>query len=148
MKTGKGTGYYDFPKYLRYMDQQSGTNPYYQRYLVEIQKGLGADTAVSATYLGGRGTKLPYYEDRNEPPYKTGWPSSAVFNAARPNNNGRFADVKVLRHGLNSFYNAATVKVERRFSRGWQLLAHYTFFQDRVRFQRDASQPGPGWQWH
>ena len=150
VSTGTGTGYYDFPKYFRYTDKQSGTTPYYQRYLFDIQKGLGSDTALSITYLGGRGTKLPYYEDRNAPPYKTGWPSTAAFNAARPNANGRFADVKVLRHGFNSFYNAATIKIERRLSHGWQLLAHYTFSKtvsDFSGMRTNPGQDGNGTEW-
>ena len=35
--------------------------------------------------------------NQNIPEYQTGWTSEDEFNDARPNNNGRFADVRVLR---------------------------------------------------
>jgi hypothetical protein len=108
------------------MDENSWRTPYYQRYLVELQKGFGS-TTVTASYLGGRGTRLPYWENINKPAYRTGWPDDVTFDAARPNNSGRFGDVYVLRKGNNSFYNAVTIKAERRLTSGLQFLAHYTF---------------------
>jgi hypothetical protein len=124
--TAPGTGYYNFVKSVNYMDEKSWRTPYYQRYLVELQKGFGS-TTVTASYLGGRGTRLPYWENINKPAYRTGWPDDVTFDAARPNNSGRFGDVYVLRKGNNSFYNAVTIKAERRLTSGLQFLAHYTF---------------------
>jgi hypothetical protein len=82
---------------------------------------------VSLSYNGGRGTRLLMWDNLNQAPYRVGWASTSVFNAARPNNNGRFGDVWVLRSGLDSFYNAATIKFERRLNRGLQFVSHYTF---------------------
>ncbi len=127
VSTGTGTGYFGYPASVNVNDRKSNVVPYYQRYLFELQKGLGANTVVSLTYLGGRGTKLPYYENVNLPPYRTGWESEDAFNEARPNNTGRFADVSILRHGHNSFYNGVTAKFQRNLSKGLQVLAHYTF---------------------
>jgi hypothetical protein len=95
---------------------------------------------LSLTYLGSRGTKLPYYENLNIPTYQLGWSSDDEFNGARPNNTGRWGDVNVLRHGLNSSYNGVTIKAERRFSNGLQFLAHYTF--SKTITERED------WQWH
>ncbi|HEU0139005.1 MAG TPA: TonB-dependent receptor, partial [Bryobacteraceae bacterium] len=127
VSTGTATGYFDYPADVRLSDKMSNTTPYYQRYLLEVQKGLGTNTALSFSYLGGRGTKLPYYEQVNKPEYRTGWTSQDEFNQARPNNSGRFGDVGLLRHGLNSFYNGFTVKVQQNFTRGLQFVSHYTF---------------------
>ena len=104
--TGKGRGYFDYPASVAISDRQSTTVPYFQRYTVEVQKGIGSSMVGSVSYLGGRGTKLSYYENVNLPSYSTGWTSEDEFKEARPSNNGRFADVQLLRHGLNSFITA------------------------------------------
>ncbi len=146
INTGNGTGYYDFLASINFTDRNSGTTPYYQRYLVEVQKKLFAKTVFSLSYIGSRGTKLPYYENINLPAYSLGWASEDEFNEARPNNSGRWGDVRVLRHGLNSSYNGITVKAERRFSDGLQLLAHYTFSKT-VTDLVDMGDRGR-WQWN
>jgi hypothetical protein len=102
-------------------------DPYFQRWTIDIQKSLTQSTALTLSYNGARGTKLPYRENLNAPPYQTGWASEDDFNEARPNNNGRWGNVRALRHGNNSFYNAATIKLERRFDRGLQFVTHYTW---------------------
>jgi hypothetical protein len=128
VSTGPGTGYFTGSfRNVTYRDRESEVLPYFQRYTFEVQKTFGASTVVSASYLGARGTKLPYRQNINLPPYRTGYTTPAA-NAARPNTVGnRWGNVYVFRNGLNSFYNAGTIRVERRLSRGLQLLAHYTF---------------------
>ena len=125
VSTGPGSGWFDAPRALVLMDKKAGRLPYYQRYTAEFQKGLGASTMLSLTYLGGRGTRLLFYENVNNPAYRTGWPSDNLFNAARP--SPRFGDVRLYRTGLNSFYNSMTAKLERRLSKGLQVTAHYSF---------------------
>jgi hypothetical protein len=125
ISTAKGAGYFAAPRSLVVYDEKSGKVPYYQRYMVQVQKGLGANTSVSASYVGGRGTNLINYENVNKPGYQTGWASASIFNAARP--SPRFGDVRLIRQGLNSFYNSGTAQVERRLSKGLQLTANFTF---------------------
>lgn len=158
VSTGAGSGRFEYARDALVFDQNSGGIPYYQRYLVELQKGLGPNTMVSASYLGGRGTKLRYYQNVNIPAYRTGWPSDAVYNAARP--SLLFGSVYLNRNGKNSFYNSGTVKVQRRLSKGMQLIAHYSFSKT----VQDYGVPGgfgvsftgvggftevpTGWDWH
>jgi hypothetical protein len=40
---------------------------------------------------------------------------------------GQFTDVSVVRHGLNSFYNSATIRFQRNLSGGLYIVSHYTF---------------------
>jgi hypothetical protein len=127
VSTGAGTGYLEGITGVTFFDKESAVDPYFQRWTVDLQKGLGQSTALTLSYNGARGTKLPYYENVNVPAYRTGWPSEDDFNAARPNNNGRFSDVRAVRHGNNSFYHAATIKLERRLDRGLQFVTHYTW---------------------
>lgn len=151
ISTGVGTGYFDYPANISTNDRYNVT-PYYQRYLFEVQKAVGASSVITATYMGGRGTKLPFYENVNRPAYATGWTSEDALNDARPNNSGRFADARLLRPGLNSFYNAATIKFNRRFSKGLQLVAHYTFSKtvaDTAMFKQIGTGDfTPSWQWN
>jgi hypothetical protein len=84
------------------------------------------------------------------PAYRTGWESEDVFNEARPNNNGRFADVSLLRHGHNSFYNGVTAKFQRNLSKGLQVLAHYTFSKTVADYNEIMPEAfNPDWSaWH
>lgn len=123
--TAKGAGYYLAPKAVVVNYQKSGEVPYYQRYMVQFEKGLGANTRVSVGYVGGRGTDLLYYQNANIPPYKAGWPSTDLYNAARP--SPRWSDVRLISEGMNSFYNSMTVQFQRRMSKGLQVQANYTF---------------------
>ena len=119
--------------------------------MVDIQKSIGQDLVVSLSYLGARGDKLPYREPANPPPYRTGWPADAEYvDQFRPHSNGRFRDVMVIRHGSNSFYNASTIKLERRLSRGLQSISHYIWskmvtdpVRSRVSRALDNARRGP-----
>jgi Carboxypeptidase regulatory-like domain/TonB dependent receptor-like, beta-barrel len=123
--TAKGAGYFISPRSVIVNDENSGKVPYYQRYMVELQKSFGPNTVLSVHYVGGRGTDLIYYENVNVPAYRTGWTSTDLYDAARP--SSRFGDVRLIRAGRNSFYNATTVQFDRRLSKGLQVTAHYTF---------------------
>ncbi|MGE5646046.1 MAG: carboxypeptidase regulatory-like domain-containing protein [Acidobacteriota bacterium] len=152
ISTGEATGYFDYPIDIRIQDKKSGVTPYYQRYMFDVQKGLGQNMSLTLTYLGGRGTKLPYYENVNMPAYQTGWTSSEAYNAARPNATGRWGDVRLLRHGLNSFYNGATVKLQGNLTRGLQFVTHYTYSKtvtDSQEFLPESlGMALPMWDWH
>lgn len=152
ISTGPGMGYFSSPTSVAVNDKQSGTTPYYQRYMVQLQRKIGSNSVLSVDYVGGRGTKLPYEENINEAPYQAGWLSTAQLNAARPNNVGYFTDVFVLRHGENSFYNSATAKFQQPLSHGLQVVAFYTFSKTVSDypwyFQRDITFNNAYWEYH
>jgi hypothetical protein len=151
ISTGPGTGYFDYQANIRYLDQDSRNTPYYHRFVAAMEKQLGSRTAVSAFYSGSRGRELPYYENQNIPEYRTGWSSEDAFNEARPNNNGRFGDVRVLRHGLTSTYNAGTVRIDHRMTNGLQFLSHYTYSKtitDRDQLDGSIDESRQGWDWN
>lgn len=151
VSTGPGSGYFDYPAGVRFLDLDSGGTPYYHRFVLATEKQIASRTAVSAFYTGGRGRQLPYYENINKPAYRTGWPSEDAFNQARPNASGRFADVRVLRHGLESTYNAATIRIDHRAGRGFQFLSHYTYSKtvtDRGALDGSFDEPTQTWDWN
>jgi hypothetical protein len=69
------------------------------------------------------------YVNINLPPYSTAWPTINAFDAALPNNAGRFSDIYVQRPMLNSHYNAAIVQYQHVFSNGFQFMSNYTWGQ-------------------
>ncbi|MFZ1052918.1 MAG: TonB-dependent receptor [Candidatus Sulfotelmatobacter sp.] len=130
VSTGPGQGYYGAGAYqtLFYADrQQSFRTPYIHRYLLDVQKELFHNSAITFSYLGAEGRNGWYFYDQNAAPYQTGWASIDAYNAARPFNSGRFGDIYLQRAGLNSNYNAGIVKFTRQMSHGLQILTHYTY---------------------
>jgi hypothetical protein len=128
--TGPGQGYYgpDAFQTLFYADRnQSFRTPYIHRYLLDIQKEITHNSAITLSYIGAEGRNGWYFYDQNAAPYQTGWASSDAYNAARPFNSGRFGDIYLQRAGLNSNYNAGIVKFTRQMSHGLQILTHYTY---------------------
>lgn len=128
VSTGTGEGYFGDGEYytLYYQDQKSVPLPYYQRYILDYQRTLSPQTAITFTYMGAQGRKGTNLVNINLPTYQTGWATENAFDAARPNNAGRFGDIYVSRPNLNSFYNAGIIKFHHRFSRGYELLSSYT----------------------
>ena len=151
ISTGPGSGYFDYQASVKYMDQSSTATPYYHRFVVGTEKQIGGRTALRFFYTGSRGRDLPYFENQNIPAYQTGWPSDDEFNDARPNNNGRFADVRVTRFGLQSTYNAGTVGIDHRLTNGLQFLAHYTYSKtttDRGQLDGAIDESTQTWDWN
>lgn len=128
VSTGAGQGYFGDDEYytLYYSDQKSVTLPYYQRYILDVQQTITPQTSITLSYIGAQGRKGTNMSNINLPPYQTGWPTENAYNAARPNNKGRFGDIYVERHNLNSFYNAWIVSFQHRFSHNYELTCNYT----------------------
>jgi hypothetical protein len=127
-----------------------------QQYSLDIQRELPGNIALSVGYVGSRGTHLqiggisnggininqlpPQFMSRTDltdpvpnpfisTPAAVGILSSPTVTRAqllRP--FPQFGDVITLgASGGNSFYNAVTVKAQKRLSRGFSLLTAYTF---------------------
>jgi hypothetical protein len=129
VSTGTGQGYFGdgYLSTVYYYDQKSTPLPYYQRMMADVQRQITPHDSFTLSYLGSQGRKGANYVNINLPAYQTGWPSQSAFDAARPNNVGRFGDIYVQRPNLNSFYNAAVVQYQHGFSHGFQLLSNYTW---------------------
>jgi Carboxypeptidase regulatory-like domain len=129
VSTGPGQGYFGDGQYytIYYSDQKSVPLPYYQRYILDIQRQLDPNTSFTLSYSGAQGRKGTNSSNVNLPAYQTGWSTTNAFDAARPNNAGRFGDIYVARPNLNSFYNALIVSIQHRYSHGFELLSNYTF---------------------
>jgi trimeric autotransporter adhesin len=129
---------------------------YLQQYSLDIQRELPGNIALTVGYVGSRGTSLqlgginnggininqlaPQFMSRMDlqtqvsnpffgTPAGVGLLSSArVAQAQLLRPFPQFGDIIMLgASGGNSFYNALTVKAQKRLSKGFSLLAAYTF---------------------
>ena len=106
--------------------------PYSHQWSVSFQHELLPRMLVDVTYQGAIGRNLPTQWIFNQPPAS---PNTASFTSSDPAVNpylrrpylccssSSFVNANI----LESEYNAVTVKVDKRFSRGYQLLSSYTY---------------------
>jgi hypothetical protein len=112
------TGNYAFAD----LDYQNG---YFHQFNLSLQRQFGKNWSVDAAYVGNRGRGLLGQRDLNAPA-RTADASATNVNARRPL-NPPFLVLQLDGGFTNSWYDAAQVKVERRFARGLSLLSSYTF---------------------
>jgi hypothetical protein len=93
---------------------------YVLQYLFNIQHQLSNDSVVEIGYSGNEGHRLNHYYGANFP-----LPGPGSVQARRP--YPELANIFYLQSGINSNYNALSVKLTQRFSRGFTALAAYTF---------------------
>jgi hypothetical protein len=92
--------------------------PYVEQYNLQIQRQLFPDAVLTVAYVGTAGKKLSAYYNANQ----------QFFNSlpgARPYSS--LGTITVLADRGNSNYNSLQTQFERRFTRGLQFRASYTF---------------------
>jgi hypothetical protein len=103
-------------------------NPYYQRFSVGIQRELGFDVVLDASYVGSKGTKLYITEDFNPtvrpelritPAGFTGTPTGRLDNTQGARGTRT--------NGGSSIYHSGQLEVRRRFTNNFQVTGAYTF---------------------
>lgn len=101
---------------------QSSVNPMVQSFSFQIQDEISKDTVLTVGYQGAHGTHLFSADiDLNNDPIH----GTIAFPGYNGTQGGRM--MLLNRTGGSSTYNAATVQVKRRFSKGLQLDINYTF---------------------
>jgi len=128
VSTGPGQGYFGDGQLttVAYQDQGSTPLPYYQRFIVDLQRELTTRDMLTVSYNGVQGRKGSNEVNENLAPYATGWSTQNAYDAARPNNVGRFGDIYVLRPTLNSHFNAGIVQYRHDLTHGLMVTANYT----------------------
>jgi len=95
--------------------------PYTAQYMVNVQRQLSSNWALEVGYLGSQSRHLYGFQNINQ---AAPGPLNSI-NSRRP-----YANYGVLSFVNDTFkagYNAASVKLTRRFSRGVSLTTNYTF---------------------
>lgn len=100
--------------------------PYVQQYSFSVEQQIGSGVAVTAAYVGNTSRKLAVQSDANAPLYGPGATASNV-NQRRPYLPGTFAQVAQLETAANANYNSMQLTANKKFARGFTILANYTY---------------------
>jgi hypothetical protein len=110
--------------------------PYVQQGRLAYERELGKNMSLSATYMFFKGVHLSRTRDINLPAptivnFTDGSSSFPVprFLAARPVPG--YARINLFESTGNSRYHALALQLQRRFAKGWQFLATYTFSKSK-----------------
>jgi outer membrane receptor protein involved in Fe transport len=113
--------------------------PYSEQATVAVERQLAKDMVLTVSGIFSRGVNILGTQDINAPglgaPFTytlSGAPSNypatyttQVYSGARPNPN--FAAIYEETNGVSSWYDALSVSFEKKFSRGFQASASYTW---------------------
>jgi hypothetical protein len=111
--------------------------PYVQQGRLGFEREVRKNMSLSFTYLFFKGVHLSRTRDINlpAPTFRTFIEPSGTsvqvgrFETARPVPG--FARINFFESTGNSTYNALAIQLQRRFYKGWQFLASYTFSRSR-----------------
>lgn len=99
-----------------------------QQFNVQFQQQLSGDTSVSIGYVGTRGRNLILYYNLNGTALTNDSSIPCpIAGRTRGNCYPGLGSVNVRDDNGKSQYDSLQVQLERRFSRGWQYIAAYTF---------------------
>ena len=94
--------------------------PYTWEYLLNLQREFGASTVVEFGYLGSISRKLESLRAVNE-----ALPGTTPIATRYPYNN--FGRIQLVDNAVNGNYNAGSIKLTRRFAKGYSVLSSYTY---------------------
>jgi hypothetical protein len=100
--------------------------PMMQQWNFGIQREFARDLLGTVSYVGTRGTRIPYMRDINPAVYLPGQSTVANTNQRRPMYPA-FSRFSLVEAVVNSSYNSLQASLDRRFSGGLSVLASYTF---------------------
>lgn len=96
-------------------------NTYSTQYSFTVERELAQNLAVRASYIGSKGTNLPYQRNINQPFAST----TAFAQARRP--YPLYNNVVVAENGANSLYSGLQLEVSKRFSKGLLVQSAWTW---------------------
>lgn len=120
------------PNALGARDIGSQHTPYSQEWSAGIQREVLRNMVVEVNYVGGNGKNLPTQWIFNQPtPSPVPIDFTSTDPAANPYLRRPFPNFStgsyVVANILQSHYNALTVKLDKRFSKGYSFLSTYTY---------------------
>jgi len=99
-------------------------NSYAQQYSLSLERELTHEVGLRVSYIGSKGTQLPYRRDVNQPQ-----PSTTAFsNARRP--YPLFSTINYADNGANMLYSGMQTEVRKRFSRGLMFSSTWTWAKE------------------
>jgi len=94
---------------------------------VNVQRELGAQTAITLGYAGSRGLNLLRSNDLNTAAPTTGADGQPFFAANLPRINTAWTTIEAKTADGDSWYKAFIVDVRRRLAGGWSFQGSYTW---------------------
>jgi hypothetical protein len=94
---------------------------------VNVQRELGAQTAITLGYAGSRGRHLLRSNDVNTAVPTIGAGGQPFFPAGAPRQNTAWTTIEAKTSDGDSWYSALIVDARRRFANGWSVQASYTW---------------------
>ncbi len=116
--------------------QRDLSTAYMQHWNLNVQRQLGQHSVLEVAYVGSKGTKLLSARDINQ-----GAPNATGF-VFRP--VPQFDDINILESRANSNYHSLQTRFQQRLSRGFSMLASYTWsksIDDASNFFTSAGDP-------
>jgi len=96
-------------------------NGYVQQYSLSVEREVVRDLGVRISYIGSRGSQLPYFRNVNQPPAST----IPFAQSRRP--YPLFNNINYSENGANSLYSGLQVQAQRRFSKGFLFSSAWTW---------------------
>jgi hypothetical protein len=122
-----------FPADAGYVNMPLHTKPtYLEQWNVSLQRQFGADWLVSATYMGNRTVHLWVSTQSNPAIYGPGstlanTDARRLLNLQNPVQGSNYSGFYQLDDGGVGSYNGMLLSVQKRMSRGFTVLANYTW---------------------
>jgi len=101
--------------------------PSIQVWNINVQRELGAETAITLGYAGSRGRHLLRSNDLNTALPTTGADGRPFFAAGAPRQNTAWTTIEAKTSDGESWYTAFIVDARRRFANGWSVQGSYTW---------------------
>lgn len=99
-------------------------NSYSHEYTLSVERELYRDLGIRVSYLGTKGTQLPYMRNVNQPP-----PSTVAFaQSRRP--YPLYSNIIYADNGANSIYSGLQTTVFKRFSHGLLFNSSWTWAKE------------------
>jgi hypothetical protein len=102
-------------------------SPYVQQYNFGIQREIAKDLVFDIAYVGNHGVKLPAFRNLNPNTYSFNSQGLVLVGPRELTSLGLNGDIQILENLGRSNYNSLQGKLEKRFSRGFTLLASYSY---------------------
>ena len=110
-------------------------HPYMAQWDLSLQRQVGGDWAITASYIGNKGTHLRSGFEENAPVYIPGAGNSTtkneqarrILSQINPTTGAYYSTITMMNDGVNTTYNALQVSVQHRLSHGYTLLYNYTY---------------------
>ena len=94
---------------------------------VNVQRELGAQSAITLGYAGSRGLHLLRSNDLNTAVPTVGADGLPFFPLAAPRRNTAWTTIEAKTSDGDSWYSALIIDARRRFANGWSLQGSYTW---------------------